>query len=80
MALVTLQWDPMPVGDDWIEVRILDGGTQIAVATQPATQITIDVPKAVHTFTARSFNGMFESADSNSLTIKVPSPPGHLRK
>ena len=80
MPNVTLQWDAMPVGEDWTEVHILDGGTQIAVVPGSMQSVTLSVEKALHTFTARSFNGIFESIDSNVLTIRVPSPPGHLRK
>jgi len=70
----------MPVGEAWSEVRILDNGTQIAAAPMPATSVTITVAKALHTFTARAFDGVFESDDSNSFTVKVPAPPSHLRK
>ena len=81
MPNVTLSWDAMPGTEVWKEVRILEGATVVATAAMPAASVVVaNVTKAPHTFVARSFDGTFESDDSNAVVVTPPVPPGHLKR
>lgn len=80
MPNVNLTWDPMPEDEVWEEVRIYESNSLVASVPVPATSVTFPVEKGSHTFTARSWDGLWESDDSNSVTLKAPMPPGHLRR
>lgn len=84
---LTLAWDSMPDGEKWTEVRIYEGATVVATAPcQPGppivcpTQVTFNITRAPHVYAARSYDGFFESDDSNTVTIAPPGKPGNLRK
>ena len=82
---LTLGWDAPPVGEAWVEVRVYDSGAKVATlnctAGVPCTQVSFTTTKGVHSFTARSFNGDWESEDSNVVVTKtVPKPPGNVRR
>ncbi len=81
---ITLTWDPMPVGQQWASLRIYDLAVtppvmvaEIQCSIGPPitcpTEMTITMERAAHTYVARSWDGFWESGDSNSL--EVPGPP-----
>ena len=80
MANITLMWDAMPAGQLWTEVRIYEGTTKVATAAGTATSVMFSATKSTHTWVARSWDGVDESADSNAVVWAPPVPPGHLRK
>lgn len=80
MPNITLSWDPMPGTEAWKEVRIYEGTTKVATAIPPAVSATFSAVKATHTWVARSWDGLEESVDSNSVTWAPPVPPGHLKR
>jgi hypothetical protein len=86
---IEFSWDPMPAGQAWLTVRVYErtGSAepysyhQIAEAPVPATSVTaqLDVGGGQRIFVARSFDGFWESIDSNSVAIKPkPNPPQNL--
>jgi hypothetical protein len=89
---ITLQWDAMPAGEKWTEVRIYDTSTlpETLVSTVPCVSAgncpnataTFVVSRAAHNFTARSWDGFWESADSNAVIINAPPkvPTGLIKK
>lgn len=86
---ITLAWDPMPVGAGWAEVRIYDisATPEVLVATAVCqsgtcpTTVTATVQKKAYQFVARSYNGEWESDNSNVVVLPgPPSTPGNLRK
>ena len=80
MPTITLTWDAMPVTEHWTEVRIYEAGMKVATAVAPAVTASFSATKAAHTWTARSWDGLDESLDSNAVVWAPPVPPGHLRK
>ena len=85
---ITLQWDAMPLDQKWTEVRIYDVAQSpealVATATCSTTcptTVTFTVPRTAHTYVARSFDGFWESADSNVVAINAPPKiPANLKK
>jgi hypothetical protein len=85
---ITLQWDAMPLDQKWTEVRIYDVAQSpeaiVATATCSTTcptTVTFTVPRAAHTYVARSYDGFWESADSNVVTLNAPPKiPTGLKK
>lgn len=89
---ITLQWDQMPAGEVWQAVRIYDlaGAQPVLLGTVPCSagppvncpnSITLVVEKRAYTFVARSWDGTWESADSNSVVLAgPPKAPTNLRK
>jgi hypothetical protein len=80
---VTLGWDAMPVGEHWTEIRIYDESTtpETLVTTAPCTSPGIGCPttstafivtRTAHNYVARSFDGFWESGDSNVIVINAP--------
>jgi len=83
-ADVSFIWDPMPAGQTWTKVRIYDvtGAVPTMKAEVAATVTTATVANAQpgQKYIARSFNGAFESADSNIVTLPpVPMSPTNLK-
>jgi hypothetical protein len=78
---LTLSWDAMPAGQTWTKVRIYEvpGYTLRAEVAGSATTASFEVDKLGHSYTARSFDGVRESADSNTVGFPAaPVSPGHL--
>lgn len=82
--VVTLTWDSMPSGEAWQEVRIYDNGVLVVTApctTSCPTSVTFNMPKAAHSYTARSWDGNWESEDSNTVIVNgPPKAPTNLKK
>lgn len=84
-ATLTFEWDPMPVGQNWTKVRLYEkSGTTYTLLIEvdgTATQATAtNVTPGVHSFVARSFDGTWESGDSNVVvTGSVPNPLGNFK-
>lgn len=90
---ITLVWDAMPAGEVWTQVRAYEknlDGTTTLIATAPCTigtpnvcptSVSFSVTKMTHTYIVRSFDGAWESDDSNTAFLPgPPKPPGNLRK
>lgn len=89
---VTLTWDGMPSDQSWTQVRIYEitPTAYTLVATAPCTlgtpnvcptSVTFSAPKLAHSYIARSFDGTYESDDSNTVFLPgPPKAPGNLRK
>ena len=86
---VSLSWDPMPAGEAWQTIRIYDAGLMVAETKCTQTEgtwscpttVTFELTKTAHSFTARSFDGNWESSDSNVVTVKgPPAAPGNLKR
>jgi hypothetical protein len=88
---ITLQWDAMPSGEKWTEVRIYDitQSPEVLVATSacnsagvcPSNSVSFTVQRAAHSYVARSYDGFWESADSNVVEINAPPKiPANLKK
>jgi hypothetical protein len=89
---LTLAWDPMPPGPAYAAVRIYDiavdppalvaeAQCSIGAPITCPTEMTFIMPRAAHTYVARSWDGFWESGDSNSVVIGAPPPaPTGLRK
>jgi len=80
-------WDPMPADQTWISVRIYERSgpatayvyTKVAEAAAPANTVDASVPSGIRTYTARSWDGMSESDDSNAITVTIkPGAPTNL--
>jgi hypothetical protein len=83
-ATVTLAWDPAPAGQSWQKVRIYEKGAAgyvlLVEVAGDATTAQISVVPGAHAWVARSFDGVWESSDSNTVTTgPVPTSPGGLR-
>jgi hypothetical protein len=85
-ATLTFQWDAMPSGQTWTQVRIYEkSGTNYTLlgstTSGTATSMTVSgITPGAHNFVARSYDGAWESADSNVLvTGPVPSAPGNFK-
>lgn len=77
---VTFEWDPMPPGEMWTEVRLYEilGESYILLATVAGSLTTATVAglaAANHVFIIRSFDGRLESIDSNQAVMTMPSAP-----
>ena len=81
MSLITLEWTPMPAGEHWQEVRVYENDVAQAAAIPPKNSVTFRATPGTHVYTIRSWDGMLESDDSNSVTIihSPPATPGHLK-
>ncbi len=84
-ATLTFAWDPMPADQNWTKVRLYEkSGTSYTLLIEvagPAAQATVtNVTPGAHSFVARSFDGTWESGDSNVVvTGPVPIPPGNFK-
>jgi hypothetical protein len=84
-ATLTFVWDPMSADQDWTKVRLYEkSGTIYALLVEvagTATQATsTNVTPSAHSFVARSFDGIWESGDSNVvITDPVPNPLGDFK-
>jgi hypothetical protein len=79
---ITLAWDAESTDQKWTEVRIYDvsQSPEALVATVTcvppamcANTVTFSVPRAAHNYVARSYDGFWESGDSN--VVLIPAPP-----
>lgn len=89
---VTLSWDAMPTGETWTQVRLYDIaptpevllGTANCAAGPPIvcpTTLSITVQKKAYQIVARSWNGDWESGNSNVVVLAgPPSAPTNLKK
>ena len=87
-----LQWDPMPTTEAWQSVRLYDvsatpevllGTTPCTVGTPMScpTSIVIVIQKKAYKIVARSFDGNWESLDSNQVAVLgPPASPTNLKK
>jgi hypothetical protein len=84
-ATLTFAWDPVPPDQNWIKVRLYEkSGTTYTLLIEvagTATQATItNVTPGTHSFVARSFDGTWESGDSNVVvTGPVLNPLGNFK-
>ena len=84
-ANLIFAWDPMPADQNWKKVRLYEkSGTVYILLVEvdgTATQATVtNVTPGAHSFVARSFDGTWESGDSNVVvTGSVPNPPGNFK-
>jgi hypothetical protein len=84
-STLTFAWDPKPADQNWTKVRLYEkSGTTYTLLIEvagTATQATAtNVTPGAHSFVARSFDGTWESGDSNVVTTgPVPNPPGNFR-
>jgi hypothetical protein len=84
-ATLTFAWDPKPADQNWTKVRLYEKSgttyTLLIEAAGTATQATVtNVTPGAHSFVARSFDGTWESGDSNVVvTGPVPNPPGNFK-
>jgi hypothetical protein len=83
-ATVTLAWDPAPAGQAWQKIRIYEKGatgyTLVTEVAGDAATAQISVIPGAHSWVARSYDGIWESGDSNAVTTgPVPAAPGGLR-
>jgi hypothetical protein len=84
-ATLTFAWDPKPADQNWSKVRLYEkSGTTYTLLIEvagTATQATVtNVAPGAHSFVARSFDGTWESGDSNVVvTGPVPNPPGNFK-
>jgi hypothetical protein len=84
-ATLTFAWDPKPADQNWTKVRLYEkSGTTYTLLIEvagTATQATVtSITPGAHSFVARSFDGTWESADSNTVvTGLVPNPPGNIK-
>ena len=91
---ITLYWNPLPAGITTVTaVRIYDiadPASPVKVAEVSCTivapytcpmEVTFAMSQAVHVYVARYWDGFWESADSNSVSVPGPvSPPTGLKK
>jgi hypothetical protein len=84
-ATLTFAWDPKPADQNWAKVRLYEklGTTYtllIEVAGTAAQATVTNITPGAHSFVARSFDGTWESGDSNVVvTGPVPNPPGNFK-
>jgi len=83
-ATLTFEWDPMPAGQNWTKVRLYEKSsadyTLLVEVEGAETRATVEITPGEHSFVARSFDGVWESEDSNVVTTgPVPDSPGNLR-
>jgi hypothetical protein len=84
-ATLTFAWDPKPTEQNWTKVRLYEkSGTTYTLLIEvagTATQATVtSITPGAHSFVARSFDGTWESGDSNVVvTGPVPNPPGNFK-
>lgn len=82
VATLTFAWDSKPADQNWTKVRLYEkSGTTytllIEVAGTATQAMVTNVTPGGHSFVARSFDGTWESGDSNVVvTGPVPNPPG----
>jgi hypothetical protein len=84
-ATLTFAWDPKPADQTWTKVRLYEkSGTTYTLLIEvagTAIQATVtNITPGAHSFVARSFDGTWESGDSNVVTTgPVPNPPGNFK-
>jgi hypothetical protein len=84
-ATLTFVWDPKPADQNWAKVRLYEKSgtiyTLLIEVAGAATQATVtNVTPGAHSFVVRSFDGTWESGDSNVVvTGPVPNPPGNFK-
>jgi hypothetical protein len=84
-ATLTFAWDPKPADQNWTKVRLYEKSsttyTLLIEVAGTAIQATVaNVTPGAHSFVARSFDGTWESGDSNVVvTSPVPNPPGNFK-
>jgi hypothetical protein len=84
-ANLTFAWDPKPADQNWTKVRLYEksGATYmllVEVAGTASQATATNVTPGAHSFVARSFDGTWESGDSNVVvTGPVPNPPGSFK-
>ena len=84
-ATLTFAWDPMSPDQNWTKVKLYEKSgatyTLLVEVAGTATQATVtNVTPGAHSFVARSFDGTWESGDSNVVvTGPVPNPPGNFK-
>lgn len=82
---ITLTWDAIANTNDIQSIRIYDlaivppalvAEAPCSLATPPVcpTEVTFTMPKAAHTYVARTANSEWESPDSNQFTVMGPPP------
>jgi hypothetical protein len=89
---LTLGWDPLAAGVTTVTaIRIYDISLQTPVLVAEAActvtpyscpvEVAFTMPRAAHSYVARYWDGFWESADSNAVTIPGPvNPPTGLIK
>lgn len=84
-ATLTFAWDHKPADQNWAKVRLYEklGSTYTLLVEVAGTAIqatVTSVTPGAHSFVARSFDGTWESGDSNVVaTGPVPNPPGNFK-
>jgi hypothetical protein len=89
---ITLAWDPMPVTESWQAVHLYDiSVTPEVLLAAPAcsvgppivcpTQVAITITKKPYSFVVRSWDGVWESDNSNVVPLAGgPKAPTNLVK
>lgn len=90
---ITLSWDTLPAGPAYTAIRIYDLAVTPAVLVAEApcvagtpivcpTEVSFAITSGAHTFIARTTDGLWESADSNAVTVGgfLPAPTGLKKK
>jgi hypothetical protein len=81
---IFLAWSPMPADQHWISVRVYERvgsvDTKIGESSVPDNTFTVkDVSPGVHVYFVRSYDGTWESDNSNTVsTGGVPLSPQGL--
>ena len=84
-AALTFAWDSKPADQNWAKVRLYEkSGTTYTLLIEvagTATQAAVtNITPGAHSFVARSFDGTWESGDSNVITTgPIPNPPGNFK-
>lgn len=88
-AQITLAWDPMPSGQTWTKVRAYErfgvAGSYtysgiLSEVNANITTCTFAANPGAHGYVVRSFDGTWESNDSNAVTTTpVPTAPTNNR-
>jgi hypothetical protein len=84
-ATLTFAWDPKPADQNWTKVRLYEkSGTTytllVEVAGTAIQATATGITPGAHSFIVRSFDGTWESGDSNVVaTGPVPNPPGNFK-
>jgi hypothetical protein len=84
-ATLTFAWDPMLPDQNWAKIRLYEKSgityTLLVEVAGTATQATVsNVTPGAHSFVVRSFDGTWESGDSNAVvTGPVPNPSGNFK-
>jgi hypothetical protein len=83
---VTMSWDAALPTDTWKQVNAYEhmtDGTYVLLGSTPCpgcmSIVVPNVTKVQHTYVVRSFDGIWESPDSNAVTITPPKAPNVLK-